>query len=158
MLMLMSESQRKCKTHCLMLWKYLWKKTWCIKKSQLSAFQKLTLLSSVLTNVLTSEKFMELSCVDQMPFIITLRPLSKLRIDHDKVIECEGGTGTLSFLISVVTYRIMKQHWGYNWSCLYNVSSNQRENNYEWVSDVFVGFYKRYKKRWQVKLDKLQVD
>ena len=52
---------------------------------------------------------MEVSYVDQMPFIINLGPLSKLRIDHDKVIECEGGTGTLTFLISVVTYEIMKQ-------------------------------------------------
>ena len=57
----------------------------------------------------SAEKFMELSYVDQMPFIINLGPLSKLRIDHDKVIECEGGTGTLTFLISVVTYEIMKQ-------------------------------------------------
>ena len=62
---------------------------------------------------------------------------------HDRRNECEGCTWT--FLISVVTfksYETGKRPFG----LVCTIVTNQRENNYEWVSNVIVAhFYKGIK-------------
>ena len=61
----------------------------------------------------------------------------------DRLNECEGCTWT--FFISVVTYKTYETIRGpFGHVC--TTETNQRENNYEWVSNVIVAhFYKGIK-------------